>query len=201
VIGEIIPFGTEPFTATREKLEKGENGIAKGPAKAPVEVVEFSDMQCPHCKEAQPTLEKLMTDEPDARFVFQPFPLPSHDWAMKAAAFADCVSQDNYGAFWKYIDAVFNAQTDITAANADQKLTELADGVGVKGSQVAACAARPDIRARIEHSISLGKALGVTGTPTVYIGGRKIANVKGTPYEILKSMVEFYAKQGKTEKK
>jgi protein-disulfide isomerase len=201
VVGEIIPFGTEPFTGTREKLEKGENGIAKGPAKAPVEVVEFSDMQCPHCKQAQPTLEKLMTDEPDTRFVFQPFPLPSHDWAMKAASFADCVGQSNDGAFWKYVDAVFTAQSDITAANADQKLTELADGVGVKGAQVAACAARPDIRARIDHSVALGKSVGVTGTPTVYIGGRKIANVNGTPYEILKSMVEFYAKEGKEGKK
>ena len=201
LVGEIIPFGTEPFTATREKLERGENGIAKGSAKAPVEVVEFSDMQCPHCKQAQPTLEKLMADEPNARFVFQPFPLPSHDWAMKAASFADCVSQSNNGAFWKYLDAVFNAQSDITAANADQKLTELADGVGVKGAEVATCAARPDIRARIEQSIALGKSVGVTGTPTLFIGGRKIANVNGTPYEILKSMVEFYAKEGKGEKK
>ncbi len=201
VVGEIIPFGTEPFAATREKLEKGENGIAKGPAKAPIEIVEFSDLQCPHCKQAEPTLEKLMTDEPDAKFIFQPFPLPSHDWAMKAASFADCVSQFNYGAFWKYVDAVFNAQSDITAANADQKLTELADGAGVKGAQVASCAARPDIRARIDHSIALGKSVGVTGTPTLYIGGRKIANVNGTPYDILKNMVEFYAKEGKGEKK
>ncbi|HVO61816.1 MAG TPA: thioredoxin domain-containing protein [Terriglobales bacterium] len=201
VVGEIIPFGTEPFTATREKLEKGENGIAKGPAKAPIEIVEFSDLQCPHCKQAEPTLEKLMTDEPNARFVFQPFPIPSHDWAMKAASFADCVSQFNYGAFWKYVDSVFNAQSEITAANADQKLTELADAAGVKGSQVATCAARPDIRARIEHSIALGRSAGVTGTPTVFIGGRKIANVNGTDYEILKNMVEFYAKENKGEKK
>lgn len=201
VVGEIIPFGTEPFTATREKLQKGENGIGKGPEKAPVEVVIFSDLQCPHCKQAEPTLEKLMTDEPDARFIFQPFPLPSHDWAMKAASFAECVGQVNSGAFWKYLGAVFNAQSDITAANADQKLTELADGAGVKGAQIATCAAGPDIRARIDHSVALGKSVAVTGTPTLYIGGRKIANVNGTPYEILKSMVEFYAKQGKGEKK
>jgi protein-disulfide isomerase len=62
---------------------------------------------------------------------------------------------------------------------------------------VATCAARPDIQARIDHSIVLGKSVGVTGTPTLFIGGRKIANVNGTPYDILKSMVEFYAKEGK----
>ncbi len=201
VVGEVIPFGNEPFTATREKLEKAGNGVAKGPSKPAVEVVEFSDLQCPHCKQAQPTLEKLMTDEPDARFIFQPFPLPSHDWAMKAASFADCVSQANSAAFWKYVDAVFNAQSDLTAANADQKLTELADGVGVKGSEMAACAARPDTKARIDNSIALGKSVGVTGTPTLFIGGRKIANVNETSYDILKEMVEFYAKEGKDGKK
>ncbi len=197
VIGEIFPFGTEPFKATREKLEKGQNGIAKGPAKAPIEIVEFSDLQCPHCKQAQPTVEKLMNDEPNARFVFQPFPLPSHDWAMKAASYAECVGQANNAAFWKFIDAVYNAQSEITASNADQKLTELATGAGAKASDAAACASKPETKARIETSIALGKSVGVTGTPTLYIGGRKIANVNGTPYEILKSMVEFYAKEGK----
>jgi protein-disulfide isomerase len=197
VAGEIIPFGVEPFKEDREKLEKGQNGAIKGPAKAPVEIVEFSDLQCPHCKQAQPTVEKLMTDEPNARFVFQPFPIPSHDWAMKAAAYADCVSQSNKAAFWKFIDAVYGAQSDITSANADQKLTELADSAGVKGSEVAACAALPDTRARIERSIALGKSVGVTGTPTLFIGGRKIANVNGTPYEVLKGIVEFAAGEGK----
>ncbi len=197
VIGEIIPFGTEPFQAVRETLERGENGITRGPAKAAVEIVEFSDLQCPHCKQAQPTVEKLMGDEPNARFVFQPFPLPSHDWAMKAAAYAECVGQANNAAFWKFVDAVYNAQADITASNADQKLTELATGAGVKGSEIVACSAKPETKARIESSIVLGKTVGVTGTPTLFIGGRRIANVNGTPYEILKSMVDFYAKEGK----
>jgi protein-disulfide isomerase len=201
VIGEIIPFGAEPFKADREKLAKGENGIGKGPAKAAVEVVEFSDLQCPHCKQAQPTVEKLMTDEPNARFVFQAFPLPAHDWAMKAASYADCVGQSNKEAFWKFIDAVYNAQSDITSANADQKLTELADGVGSKGSQAAACAALPDTRARIEHSIALGKSVGVNGTPTLFISGRKIANVNGMPYEMMKSIIEFEAKDEKAAPK
>lgn len=201
VLGEIIPFGADPFTPAREKLEKGENGIAKGPAKAPVEIVEFSDLQCPHCKEAQPTVVKLMADEPNARFVFQPFPLPSHDWAMKAASYAECVGQKNNEAFWKFIDAVYNAQSDITASNVDQKLTDLATSAGLKAPDVATCSVLPDTRARIEHSLALGKEVGVTGTPTLFIAGRKIASVNGTPYEILKKMVEFYAKEGKGEKK
>ncbi len=197
LVGDLIPFGPEPFKPTREKLEKGQNGVARGPAKAPVEIVEFSDLQCPHCKQAQPTIEKLLADEPNTRFVFQPFPLPSHDWAMKAAAYADCIGQVNNAAFWKYIDGVYNAQSGITAANADEKLTGLADSSGAKGKDIAACAARPDIKARVENSVALGKAVGVTGTPTIFISGRKVANISGMPYEVLKSIVEFEAKQGK----
>lgn len=197
LVGDLIPFGADPFGTVRSKLEKEGRGSSRGPAKAPVEIVEFSDLQCPHCKQAQPTIEKLLGDEPNARFVFQPFPLPSHDWAMKAASYAECVGEANNGAFWKFTDAVYNAQSDITSANADEKLTGLADSSGVKGTEIAACAAKPETNTRVQQSLSLGKAVGVTGTPTMFIGGRKIANVNGMPYEMLKSIVEFQAKEGK----
>ena len=57
----------------------------------------------PHCKEAQPTLDKLMAEDKNVRVVFQSFPLPMHDWAAKAAAYADCVSRSSNDAFWKFI--------------------------------------------------------------------------------------------------
>jgi protein-disulfide isomerase len=197
LVGELIPFGTDPFGPVRSKLEREGNGAGRGPAKAPVQIVEFSDLQCPHCKQAQPTVEKLLADEPNAHFVFQPFPLPSHDWAMKAATYAECVGEANNAAFWKFTDAVYNAQSDITSANADEKLKGLADSSGVKGTDIEACAAKPETKTRVEQSIALGRAVGVTGTPTLFIGGRKVANVNGMPYEMLKSIVEFQARQGK----
>ena len=70
VIGDIIPFGAHPFTAAKEVLQKGMDGPSRGPADAPVTVVEFSDLQCPHCKEAQPTINKLMAEEKGASLVF-----------------------------------------------------------------------------------------------------------------------------------
>jgi protein-disulfide isomerase len=198
--GEIIPFGARPFADARGALEKGISGPAKGPASSPVTLVEFSDLQCPHCKDAQPVLEKLLGDEPNARLVFQSFPLSQiHDWANKGAAYADCVARSSNDAFWKFIHDVYEGQASITAANADDKLTALADQAGVKGSDIAACAAKPETVARVERSVALAKDLRVTGTPTVFINGRKIENVTGVPYDVVKQLVEFAAKDGQDQ--
>ena len=195
VVGEIIPFGAKPFAAAQNKLKAGVNGIARGPENAPVMIVEFSDLECPHCKQAQPVVDKLLNDEPNVRFVFQHFPLPMHSWAAKAADFADCVGRRNNAAFWKFIEGTYSAQSEITDANVQEKLTAIATNSGVNGGEIAACAAQPDTRTRVEKSISLGKALDVTGTPSLFINGRKISNITGTPYEVLKNLVEFAAKQ------
>jgi protein-disulfide isomerase len=197
VVGDIIPFGAHPFDSALEDLAKGVNGPSRGPADAPVTIVEFSDLQCPHCKQAQPTVDKLMAEEKNARLVFQSFPLPSHDWATKAAYYADCVGRSSGDAFWKFIQSVYDAQTDITAPNADEKLTALADQAGVKGSETATCAAKPETAGRIQHSVDLGTSVEVTATPTLFINGRKISNVGGLPYEVLKGLTEFAAKEGK----
>jgi protein-disulfide isomerase len=198
VNGEIMPFGAHPFAANQKELERGVNGPSRGPADAPVTVVEFSDLQCPHCKEAHPTLEKLMSEDKNVRLVFQSFPLPMHDWAAKAAAYADCVSRSSNDAFWKFIQSVYAAQTDITAANADEKLTGFADSAGVKGADIAVCAAKPESTSRVEKSMALGKVLDVNSTPTLFINGRRVPAV---PYELLQKLVDFAAKESTQAKK
>ncbi len=192
VNGEIMPFGAHPFASTQKQLEKGITGPAHGPANAPVTVVDFSDLECPHCKDFHPSLEKLMDEDKNVRVVFQNLPLPMHDWAAKAAAYADCVSRSSNEAFWKFTGSVFSAQGDITAANADEKLTGLADGAGVKGADIAACAAKPETASRVEKSVALAKAMNVDSTPTLFINGRKVPAV---PYEVLQKLVDFAAKE------
>ena len=193
--GDILPFGAKPYQPAKEALLKGVNGPSRGPDKAPVTIVEFSDLQCPHCKDAQPVIDKLLTEEPNARFVFQNFPLPSHNWAAKAANYADCIGRSSKDAFWKFVQGTFDAQSNITEANADEKLTAIADTAGVKGADMATCAAKADTKTRVEQSVALGQSVGVTGTPTVFVNGRRIGNVVGLPPEVLKGLVEFAAKQ------
>jgi protein-disulfide isomerase len=197
VVGEIIPFGAKPFDAAKKALEKGVTGPSRGPKDAPVTIVEFGDLQCPACKAAQPAIEALVAAEPNARFVFQNFPLEMHNWAAKGAAYADCVGHASNEAFWKFIAKTYEAQGDITAENADEKLTALADASGVKGADTAVCAGTPVTQSHVDASIALGKSVNVTGTPTLFINGRSIGNVSQVPADTLKGLVEFAAKQGK----
>jgi protein-disulfide isomerase len=194
VVGDIIPFGAKPFDAVKGTLAKGVSGPSRGPKNASVTIVEFGDLQCPACKAAQPAIEGLITAEPNARFVFQNFPLDMHNWAAKGAAYADCVGQASNDAFWKFVAKTYETQSEITAENADEKLTAIADGAGVKGANVAACAATPATKARMDASIALGKSVGVTGTPTLFINGRSIGNIANVPAATLKALVDFAAK-------
>jgi protein-disulfide isomerase len=192
--GELLPFGAKPYEPAKQALLKGINGVSRGPSDSPVTIVEFSDLQCPHCKKAQPILDKLVGDEPTVRFVFQQFPLPMHNWAAKSAAYADCIGRSSPDAFWKFVQGTFDEQPNITESNADEKLTAIADKAGVKGADIAACAAKADTKTRVDKSVALGQEVGVNATPTVFVNGRKIGSVVELPYDTLKGLVEFAGK-------
>ena len=197
LVGDIIPFGARPFDPAKQLLEKGITGPARGPKDAAVTIVEFGDLQCPACKAAQPTIEALVAAEPTARFVFQNFPLEMHNWAAKGAAYADCVGRASNDAFWKFVAKTYETQSDITAENADEKLTAIADGAGVKGADIAACAVKPETKAHVDASLALGKSVDVTGTPTLYINGRRIGSLDQRNADLYKALVEFAAKDAK----
>lgn len=194
IVGDDIPFGADPFADTRRVLQQKANGPHEGAARSTVLIVEFSDLQCPHCKVAFPTLERLIAEEPQAKLIFQNFPLPMHPWAQKAAQYADCVAQKSNGAFWKFAGSVFEQQETIKPEDADAKFTELATAAGVDGKAVAACAAEPGTVARVKQSFDLGREVDVTGTPAVFVNGRKISSVNALPYEELKAIVEYEIK-------
>jgi protein-disulfide isomerase len=193
IMGDVLPFGAKPFEDARIKLEKGVNGPAKGPAQAAVMIVEFSDMQCPHCQKAAPVIEQLLAQEPEAHFVFQNFPLPGHNWAGKAASYVDCIGRASNDAVWKFIQKTFEDQNNITEANADEKLKAIATASGANADDIAACAAKPETKTRIEASMALGKSVGVGGTPTLFINGQNVS--ANAPVDLLKKIVDFHVSQ------
>lgn len=196
-LGEIIPFGAEPFEPVRKRLELEATGPRRGAASPEITIVEFSDLQCPHCKAAQPVIDRLAQEFPKARLIFQHYPLPMHKWAAEAASLGVCVSEQSVLAFWKYAQAVFDAQETVPETGASAKLQGLVTQAGANATKAAACAKTPETQKKIQQSVRLGAAVGVSGTPTVFINGRKVPNIKDIPYEQLKSLVEFEAKAGK----
>lgn len=192
IVGEMIPFGPDPFARVRDKL-KAADGPAQGAQKPAILLVEFSDLECPHCKAAQPILEKLVTDFPQIRYVFQQFPLPAsmHPWALQAAEYTECAAWIDTSAFWKYVDSIYQNQSEINADNAEDKLKALATTAGLDAQNLAVCAARPETEVRIKQSVALGESLDVTQTPTVFINGRKVPGIADIPYDNLKALVQF----------
>jgi protein-disulfide isomerase len=196
IVGEkIIPFGEHPFADYRGQIQQRADGPFRGSPSKDLELVEFADFQCPHCKEAQANMDKLVADFPKARIVFQNDPLASiHPQSVTAAAYGHCVAkQAGSTAFFQFAAAVFEAQEGLaTADGATLTLNSAATKAGLDPAKVAACAATPETKAAIEASVQLSKDLDITSVPTLVINGRQVP--ANTPYDTLKQIIEFQAR-------
>jgi protein-disulfide isomerase len=192
IMGELVPFGVDPFEKHRALLKKDAFGASKGPADAPMQIVEFADLECPACKQALSTVHRLQQDFPTTRFIFQSFPLESiHPWASQAAKYLDCIARQSDEAGWNFIEAVYSHQAEITAENAKAKLDELVGTVEQDPAKIAACSETPETATRIRKSIQLGTEVNVTSTPTLFVNGRGVAGMNPQDYDALKSIVQF----------
>lgn len=189
---EVLPFGPRPFDANDAVLERQANGPSRGSAKSPLLLVEFADFECPHCKEVQPTVDRLLKDYPQARFVSEPFPLRGvHSEAEKAAETGVCVAKiGGNDAFFKYSDAVYANQASLTPQGSTAALQAAVVAAGVDQAKVQACVSQPSTKAAVDESIKLGTELGVNSTPTLFVNGRNLP-FGGVPYETLKQIIDY----------
>jgi protein-disulfide isomerase len=193
---DMYPFGPQPYVEYRTKLQAAADGPWRGSADKTLEMVEFADFECPHCKVAQANMEKLATDFPKAHIVFQNYPLESiHPQAKVAAEYGVCVAKlgGNHG-FFLFADDVFNAQEGLaTADGAQLTLKSAVSKAGLDPDKVAACAAEPATAAEVEKSVTLARDLNINQTPMLLINGRQVP-VAGLPYDTLKKIVEYQEK-------
>ena len=190
----LLPFGAKPFQGYREILQAGATGPSQGGSSKALEIVEFSDFECPHCKEAQPTIAKLLADYPSAHFVYQDFPLTQiHPEALKASTHGYCVAKAGGNeAFFKFSDALFENQAGLGGTTADATLKDAETKAGQDPVKIAACAATPAAKDAINASLALGAKVGVNSTPTIFVNGRGLPAV-GIPYPMLQKIIEFQA--------
>lgn len=192
----IIPFGATPFADARKALQDRADGAYRGSAGKDLLLVEFADLQCPHCKEAQATMDRLVQDFPNARVVFQNFPLTEiHPFAFKAAAYGYCITKQKDQAFFPFAAEVFDKQTALTTDTGDQTLKDAVTKAGLDPGAVDTCAASDDTKKAVEASIKLAQDIGVEQTPMLAINGRLIPLGANLPYETLKTIISYQASQ------
>jgi len=196
IVGDrIVPFGEHPFEEGRTLLQQRANGPYRGSAAKDLEIVEFADFQCPHCKSAQANMDKLATDFPNARIVFQNDPLPSvHPQSVPAAEYGVCVSKlGGSPAFFTFASAVFEGQDGLASADgATLTLNSAVTKAGLDPAKVSACAKTPETKSAVDASMQLAKDLDISSVPTLVINGRQVP--ANAPYETLKQIVDYQAK-------
>jgi len=190
---QLVPFGADPFASIRKQLQVEAHGYAKGSVKPDVTLVVFSDLECPHCKLAEPVLTRIVAEVPNVRLIFQPMPLYTiHKWAFKGAQYAECIGKQDEKAFWTFLDAVFDAQANMKDDQPQEdKFIELTAASGADIAKTSACVAEPSSKAAVQKSYDLGTSLGVNGTPTVFVNGKAVHGV-GAPemnYDRFKALV------------
>ncbi|SFS13457.1 Thioredoxin [Granulicella pectinivorans] len=189
----IIPFGAKPFEATRKMMEERVNGAAHGAASKDLLLVEFADMQCPHCKTAQDTMKQIAADFPQARIVYQSYPLVNiHPSAFQAAAYGVCVQKAKNDAFFVFAQDVFDHQEALTAEGTTGVLSNAVTKAGLDPAAIAACSTTAATKAAVDSSVKLAEDAQVEQTPTLVVNGRLIT-ITEVPYESLKKMIEFQA--------
>jgi protein-disulfide isomerase len=189
----IIPFGATPFAEVRKTLEARADGAARGAASKDLMLVEFSDLECPHCKDAQGTMDQLVKDFPNARIVYQSFPLVAiHPYAFKAAAYGYCVQKQKNDDYFPYAAAVYETQAGLTEQTADQTLKNAVTKAGLDPATVDACAATQATKDQVNASIKLAEEIGVNQTPMLAVNGHLLP-LTSVPYETLKKIVAYQA--------
>ncbi len=176
--GDSYDLGKSPFQSNLDKL-KMDLMPSFGDAKAPVTIAVFGDFECPYCKEEASVLRNnVMTTFPGkVRVYFKDFPLMSiHPWAKPAAIAGKCVFHQNPDTFWKFHDWIYDKQQEITPDNLNSKVLEWAGQNSLDALQLGRCMDNKTTEPEIDKSVAEGRALGVDGTPTLFLNGRKVTD-------------------------
>jgi protein-disulfide isomerase len=197
----VYDTNSNPFKADLDKL-KTEFQPSLGTPGAPVVLVVFSNFECPYCKnEAIMLRQNLLTAYPtQVRLYFKDFPLETiHVWDKAAAIAGRCVFRQNPGLFWSYHDWIFAHQADITAPNLKDKVMEWTKGEkDIDVLQLSRCMDTKATEAEVDKNAAEGRALGITGTPTLFVNGRRIA--QAIDWTNLRSIIDYEIEYQKTAK-
>jgi protein-disulfide isomerase len=156
---------------------------SRGFASAPIQLVEFSDFECPYCKQLEPVLTRLRDKYGDRlRLVWKDFPLPIHSQARGAAEAARCAGDQ--GRFWEYHDLLFANHQSLAPDDLKRHAATMKLDLG----QFAACLERGRHRAEVTADLEEGTRQGIQATPTVFINGRAVIGAQ--PFDVYEKLIQ-----------
>ena len=165
-----------PLTAdTVAPLASGPRGVVLGSDSAPVELMEFSDFECPWCARydvlQMPDIRQRIVSTGRLRIRFVHYPLSIHQKSPFAHLAAACANEQ--GRFWEMVDLIFGNQDEwVESSNPADVLDGYARRVGLDMGRYRSCMSERREWGRVQADKQLGDSLGVSGTPTFYINGR-----------------------------
>ena len=155
----------EPF---RLNVSAG-NRPRRGLPTAPVEIIEYSDFECPYCTRGADALNLVLERYGDqVSFVFRHYPLPFHEHAEMAAQAASCAGDQDQ--FYAYHDLLFANGNALT----EEDLAKYAQQVGLNERTFEKCLTSQKHAETVAEDLAAGQQLGVTGTPAFFINGRPL---------------------------
>ena len=173
-IEAIVAKSDPKIELVRPRVAVRPGGPSRGPAEAPVTIVEFSDFQCPFCQRAKPVLDEVERRHPnDVRIVYRHLPLDSlHPRARASAEAAACAEEG--GKFWQYHDMLFANNRALS----DADLRKYAGQVGLDSEAFDECVRTRRHQAAVEADAQEAKKLGISGTPAFVVNGIVLTGLK-----------------------
>ena len=150
-----------------------EGAPTRGPKDAPVEIVFWSDFECPFCEKAEATLKQVEAERPGkVKIAFRQRPLPMHEHAMLAAKAS--LAAERQGRFWPYHDALLQHQSALERAD----LVRYATDIGLDHFRFEHDLDDPALDAKVAEEVKRATFLQVRGTPTAFINGRRLTGAQ-----------------------
>ena len=175
------PEVADAEVATRLRHEADvERAPARGVTTAPVDVVVFSDFQCPYCAALSTVVKQYQEEKPDTvRVIFRNYPLPGHDWAAAAARAGICVARQDSASFWRFHGMLFSRQKSLSPELLPDAINEfIVTSPELHADEYANCMASSYPEERLRQDIAEARFNDVHGTPTAFINGRRYAGFR-----------------------
>ncbi len=190
-LGRVLDF-TENFDAENMRKVTLDDSPSRGPADAPVTLVEFCDLQCPDCKAMAENLDQALPAYGNkVRVVFKNFPLMSkHHWAEAAAIGARCAYVQKPQAFWNFYDFFYAQQESVNSQNIREKILQVGRQAGLNEHKLVTCIDTKATLPAIQADLYEAAKLGVRGTPTLLVNGRFVFNEEMTANDYRKLIDE-----------